>query len=156
MSLLADYLKENRIKLNVEVKSWEEAVEEGGKVLLEDGIIEESYIEAMKKAVRDVGAYFVITKNVALPHAKPEEGVIKTGIGIVTLKNPVNFGNIENDPVRYIFCLAVKNNSEHIEILRELSEILEDKEFFRHLDNENDNKKIYEYIKNKKSERCIL
>ena len=148
--MLTDYIKKEWIKLNVKAENWEEAIEKGGRELLEAGIITQSYIEAMKKAVKDMGAYFVVTKNVALPHAKAEEGILETGFGLITLKNPVEFGNIDNDPVKYIFCLAIKSSNEHIEILKELSELLEDKEFFRLLDSEKDGEKIYDYLKNKK------
>ncbi|MCP1223574.1 PTS sugar transporter subunit IIA [Sebaldella sp. S0638] len=148
--MLTDYIKKEWIKLNVKAENWEEAIEKGGRELLEAGIITQSYIEAMKKAVKDMGAYFVVTKNVALPHAKAEEGILETGFGLITLKNPVEFGNVDNDPVKYIFCLAIKSSNEHIEILKELSELLEDKEFFRLLDSEKDGEKIYDYLKNKK------
>ena len=148
--MLTDYIKKEWIKLNVEAENWEEAIEEGAKALLEDNIITRSYVKAMKKAVKDMGAYFVVTKNVALPHAKVEEGILETGFGIITLKNPVEFGNVDNDPVKYIFCLAIKSSDEHIEILKELSELLEDKEFFRLLDSEKNGEKIYDYLKKKK------
>ena len=149
--MLCDYLRKDWIKLDVEAENWEEAIEQAGIGLLEDNIIKREYIEAMKKAVKELGPYFVITKNIALPHAKSEEGVIETGLSLITLKNPVNFGNTENDPVKYLFCLAVKNSNEHIEILKKLSVILEDKEFFKLLDYEKDIEKIYQYIKNKKN-----
>ena len=148
--MLTDYIKKEWIKLDVEAGNWEEAIEKGGEELLKDNIITQSYIEAMKKAVKDMGAYFVVTKSVALPHAKVEEGILKTGFGLVTLKNPVEFGNADNDPVKYIFCLAIKSSNEHIEILKELSELLEDKEFFRLLDSGENTGEIYDYLKNKK------
>mgnify|MGYP003620685676 CR=1 FL=1 len=148
--MLTDYIKKEWIKLNVEAENWEEAIEKSADELQKDSIITPNYIEAMKKAVKDMGAYFVITKNVALPHAKAEEGILKTGFGLITLKNPVEFGNVDNDPVKYIFCLAIKSSNEHIEILKELSELLEDKEFYRLLDSEKDGEKIYDYLKNKK------
>lgn len=148
--MLTDYIKKEWIKLDAEAENWEEAIEKGANELLKDNVITKSYIEAMKKAVKDMGAYFVVTKNVALPHAKAEEGILETGFGLITLKNSVEFGNIDNDPVKYIFCLAIKNSNEHIEILKELSELLEDKEFFRLLDSEKDEGKIYTYLKNKK------
>ena len=148
--MLADYIKKEWIKLDVEAGNWQEAIEKGGESLLKSDIITAGYIEAMKKAVKDMGAYFVVTKNVALPHAKAEEGIMKTGFSLITLKNPVEFGNVDNDPVKYIFCLAIKSSNEHIEILKELSELLEDKEFFRLLDSKESTGKIYDYLKNKK------
>ena len=149
--MLSDYLKEEWIKLEVEAENWEDAIEKAGIDLVRDKVIRKKYIEAMKKTVREIGPYFVITKNVAIPHARSEEGAIKTGVSLVTLKNPVNFGNTENDPVKYIFCLSVKNDNEHIEILKDLSELLEDKEFFRLLKKKKNREEIYKYIKYKKS-----
>ena len=148
--MLADYIKKEWVSLDVKAGNWEETIEKGGELLLKDNIITKSYIEAMKKAVKEMGAYFVVTKNVALPHAKIEEGILETGFSIVTLENPVEFGNTDNDPVKYVFCLAIKNSNDHIEILKELSELLEDKIFFRLLDEEKDTEKIYNYLKNKK------
>lgn len=148
--MLADYIKKEWVSLDVKAGNWEETIEKGGELLLKDNIITKNYIEAMKKAVKEMGAYFVVTKNVALPHAKIEEGILETGFSIVTLENPVEFGNTENDPVKYVFCLAIKNSNDHIEILKELSELLEDKIFFRLLDEEKDTEKIYNYLKNKK------
>ena len=149
--MLSDYLKEEWIKLEVEAENWEDAIEKAGIDLVRDKVIRKKYIEAMKKTVREIGPYFVITKNVAIPHARSGEGAIKTGVSLVTLKNPVNFGNTENDPVKYIFCLSVKNDNEHIEILKDLSELLEDKEFFRLLESKKNREEIYKYIKYKKS-----
>ena len=147
--MLTDYIKKEWIKPETEAGNWEEALEKAGGPLLEDGVLTQDYIEAMKKAVKEIGAYFVVTKNIALPHAKKEEGVLKTGFSIIILKNPVEFGNADNDPVKYLFCLAMKNSDEHIEILKELSELLEDKVFFSILNKEKDIRKIYEYMKNK-------
>ena len=89
--MLSDYLKEEWIKLEVEAENWEDAIEKAGIDLVRDKVIRKKYIEAMKKTVREIGPYFVITKNVAIPHARYEEGAIKTGVSLVTLKNPVNF-----------------------------------------------------------------
>lgn len=145
--MLANYLEKHRIKLNICASNWEEAIEKAGNILLDDKVIEISYIDAMKKTIKEIGAYFVVTKHVALAHAKSEEGVLKTGVSLITLKTPIYFGNLENDPVKYVFCLAVKETIDHIEILKELSEILEDRNFFRLLDSEKDVQKIYKYIK---------
>ena len=57
-----------------------------------------------------MGPYIVITKHVALPHARPEAGALESAIGIATLKHPVKFGNKDNDPVKYLFCLSATDN----------------------------------------------
>ena len=70
----------------------------------------------------------VITPNIVLPHARPEDGVNKTSFSLVTLKNPVNFGNDKNDPVKLVITIASKNNKDHIKFLAEIVDLLRNKE----------------------------
>ncbi len=44
-------------------------------------------------------AHIVIAPGIALPHARPEDGVIDSTVAVVRLAEPVNFGNEDNDPV---------------------------------------------------------
>ena len=46
--MLADYIKKEWVKLGAEAENWEEAIEEGGGLLLKDSVITQNYIEAMK------------------------------------------------------------------------------------------------------------
>ena len=145
--MLSDVLKEEYIKLNVEVSNWEEAIKEAGTVLKDNGVINEQYIEEAIKNVKELGPYIVITKGVALPHATNKIGVNKTGISLITLKTPVEFGNKDNDPVYYIFMLATTDMESHISALSSLSELLGKPEFFDVLKNAKDSKSVIDYIK---------
>ena len=80
----------------------------------------------MITGVKENGPYIVLTKHVALPHARPESGALESAIGIATLKTPVVFGNEANDPVKYLFCLSAKDNMEHLNARAELAVMLED------------------------------
>ena len=101
----------------------------------------------MVNSAKSSGPYIVITKHVALPHARPEAGVKEIGIGIATLENPIEFGNEENDPVKYVFCLSAVDNNSHLRAMSELVELLEQDEFFRVLDNAKEEKEIMDFIK---------
>ncbi len=126
--VLKDLLTEDTIKLNVDADNWEEAVKIGGELLEKSGAIEHRYIDAMINAVKEIGPYIVIAPGIAMPHAKPESGVKKIGMSLITLKNPVNFGNKENDPVKIVVCLCAIDHSTHLKALAELVEFLGDEE----------------------------
>ena len=45
-------------------------------------------------------------------------------MGIVTLKDPVEFGSADNDPVKFLFPLSAKDNDSHLGALQSLVELL--------------------------------
>ncbi|MDK2880049.1 MAG: mannitol operon transcriptional activator [Thermoanaerobacteraceae bacterium] len=124
--VLKDLLTEKTIKLNVEAKDWEEAVRIGGEILVENGFVEPRYVDAMVKTVKEMGPYIVIAPGVAMPHARPEDGVKHVCMSLITLKNPVEFGNIDNDPVEIVICLGAVDNSTHLKALSDLMNLLND------------------------------
>ena len=108
-------MDEGLISLKSEkIHSSKEAIMEAGKLLLKNGNIEENYIDKMIESYEKNGAYIVIAPRIAMPHASYKDGVIKAGFSILTLKEPVVFGNKENDPVDVIIGLATGSNDEHI------------------------------------------
>ncbi len=126
--MIEQLLKEEIVELNLQVKDWCEAVKASGRLLVKDGKVEESYVDSMINTVKEMGAYIVMAPGVAMPHARPENGVKELGISVIMLKKPVPFGNEEFDPVKLIFAICAKENKEHIQLLQELSCILDDNE----------------------------
>jgi len=139
---------EELVRLNIEAKDWEDAIRQSADALLQNGKIKASYIDAIIKTVKETGPYIVITKHVALPHARSEAGALESAIGIATLKEPVVFGNKENDPVKYLFCLSAKDSESHINALAELTGLLDRKDFYEFLDHAKDASEVIKYIKN--------
>ena len=135
------------MRLNIEAKDWEEALVKSAYPLVEAGAIDSSYVDEIIKSVKLNGAYFVITKHVALPHVRYIEGVYECAIGIASLKEPVRFGSKDNDPVKYIFTLAAKDNERHIHAIAELVELLEDAAFFKLLDEAKDADEVIAFIR---------
>jgi mannitol operon transcriptional antiterminator len=124
--MLQDILSDSHILLNKECKDWKEAITNTGQLLLSEEVIDERYIHAMIKSVEEYGPYIVVGKHLALAHARPEDGVNKLGISVMTLKEPVNFGNPENDPVKIIFCLAAVDSYSHLNVMKNLIELIND------------------------------
>ena len=126
--MLSEVITPEVINLNVECDNWEEAIKAGAKILIDKGYIEYSYEKAILEKIKELGTYMVITPNIVLPHARPEDGVNKTSFSLVTLKNPVNFGNDKNDPVKLVITIASENNKDHIKFLSEIVDLLRNKE----------------------------
>ena len=97
-------------------------------MLEKTGAVEHRYVDAMVNSVKTIGPYIVIAPGIAMPHARPESGSNKVGMSLITLKNPVNFGNKENDPVKIVVCLCAIDHVTHLKALSELVEMLGDDE----------------------------
>lgn len=145
--MLSEITSETLIKLKIKAKNWEDAIRQSASVLVENNKVTEGYVDAMIDSAKVSGPYIVITKHVALPHARPEAGSKEIAIGIATLDSPIKFGNDENDPVKYVFCLSAVDNNSHLRAMSELVELLEQDEFFRVLDTAKEGKEIIDFIK---------
>lgn len=121
-------INENVIALKEEYKTPEEAVTRAGELLLKNGNVTQNYVDAMVRSYKVNGAYIVIAPRFAMPHARPEEGVLSAGFSILTLKEPIKFGSVENDPVDLIIGLAANNSDGHVEIIQKITEIFSNKE----------------------------
>lgn len=130
---LEELLPVERIRVNVEVGDWEEAVRAVGSLMVETGVVEDRYIDGMIATAKELGPYIVIAPGVAIPHSRPEDGVLKTCLAYMHLNPPINFGNEENDPVQLLFALGAKDHDEHVGALQQIAEILMDEETFDQL-----------------------
>jgi mannitol/fructose-specific phosphotransferase system IIA component (Ntr-type) len=50
--------------------------------------------------------------------------VLETGLSLVRLKTPVDFGHSDHDPVVLLFGLAAKDKHVHVRALQTLAELL--------------------------------
>lgn len=125
---LSELLVADRVKTGYKARDWKDAVREAGKLLYATGIVKEEYIEAMVETCEELGPYIVIAKGIALPHAAPEKGALQTGLSMLALDPPIEFGNKHNDPVKLVIGLAALDHEIHIEALRSLAEIFIDEE----------------------------
>ncbi|WP_099302259.1 BglG family transcription antiterminator [Bacillus sp. Marseille-P3800] len=99
------------------VEDWDEALRQASKPLVDQGIVEPRYVDALV-ANKDRDPYIVIGPGLAIPHAAPEEGVIQTGMSLLQLKEPVHF--TEEEQIHVIIVIAAKDKHQHIRALRQL------------------------------------
>ncbi|MEW9122144.1 MAG: PTS sugar transporter subunit IIA [Thermotaleaceae bacterium] len=144
--MLEQLIQWEDIALNVEVENWQEAIYQGARLLLDKKAIEERYIQAIIKNVLDMGPYIVIAPGIALPHARPEDGVNELSMSLVTLKKSISFGSKDNDPVKLIITLAAKDTKSHLLALSQLMDLLCSGEDVNSIMNSRDKTEVIEIL----------
>jgi mannitol operon transcriptional antiterminator len=129
--MLKDLLTRHHIQFIEEASDWKEAIALAAKPLLENGYITNEYIQAMIDNVMTLGPYIVIAPGVALPHARPEQGVKKIGMSFLKIKNGCLFSEKEEHRVYVLIVLAAIDNETHLKSLSQLTKLLSDKENMR-------------------------
>ena len=145
--MLSEVTNELLIRLNIEAVNWKDAIRKSANPLVKNGYATENYVNGMIKTTEEAGPYIVISKGVALPHARPELGAKKIGITVTTLKTPINFGNKSNDPVQFIFALCAVDNKSHLKAMSELVNFISDQNFLKSLVKETRPANVYTLIK---------
>jgi mannitol/fructose-specific phosphotransferase system IIA component (Ntr-type) len=134
---LSELLPRERIKLEVRVNTWQDAIREAGKLLFESGAVTYEYIEAMVKVAEELGPYIVLAPGIALPHAATDSGAKQTALSLIKLAEPINFGNPDNDPVHLVFGLAAIDKKAHMVALQTLAKLFLSKDLTNQLMNAN-------------------
>lgn len=106
MTFTEHILSRDAIAVDVEVQDWKAAVKVGTDLLVAAGTIEPRYCEEIIRSTEELGPYYLLAPGLAMPHARPEAGVIHNSFSLVTLKNAVNFGDPDNDPIDILITLA--------------------------------------------------
>ena len=121
---LGHLLRPDQIAVNNPAADWRGAVRAAGEMLVRAGAVEARYVDAMLRTAEELGPYIVIAPGLALPHARPEDGVLHPCISVITLEPPVAFGSAENDPVRVVIALAALDADQHVLALSQLMDAL--------------------------------
>ncbi|WP_312948431.1 PTS mannitol transporter subunit IIA [Superficieibacter sp.] len=120
---LRDYFPDGAVVIKKSAKDWQQAIEFSMEALLKNHYINEHYVQAIKDSTLSNGPYYILAPGVAMPHARPECGALKTGLSLVLLQKPVSFDE-GNDPVKLLIGLAAAQANSHIEAIQALSELL--------------------------------
>lgn len=105
--------------------SWQQGVELSAKSLVADGSVDEDYYKQIVDCIEKYGPYVVFDHYVAMPHSQENaQGVHKTGIGFMRVKEPVSFGKDEDGEeklAKLFFTLAACNPDEHLNNIQQLA-----------------------------------
>lgn len=125
--MLNKWLFKENIQIVDNTKNWKDAVKLCGLPLINSGIVHRKYIKAVYQTHEKFGPYYVLMPNVAIPHARPTDGVFDTGLSLLLVKEGVSFFKDEFDPVNLIIMLAAKDNNSHIHLISSIAELLNNK-----------------------------
>ncbi|WP_309090717.1 BglG family transcription antiterminator [Domibacillus sp.] len=120
--VLEELLTMQTIQIKRSVADWKEGIRTASQPLVDIGTIEERYVDAMIQTIDANGPYVVITPNVAIPHARPEQGVRSLSMSLLKLDEPVHFA--PDKPVHLIIVLAAVDNDSHLKALVQLTQLL--------------------------------
>lgn len=140
-------LEEKGILLDVIAKDWQVAIRICGEILVKTGKVEVTYVDAMISNIQELGPYILIAPGVAMPHARPEDGVIQEGISIVVLKEEVAFA--PGREFKVLIGLAALNSESHIYILQKIAEVISEADTLERLKNATDNDEILQLFNDK-------
>ncbi|KGP74464.1 PTS sugar transporter subunit IIA [Pontibacillus yanchengensis] len=141
--MLGEHLKGN-VRFLESVNSWEEAIRESAAPLLENGSITSKYVDDMIQNVNTNGPYIVVVPEFAMPHAKNENSVEKTGISFLQLQEPVMFP--DDKEVKVLFALAAEDSTGHLDLISDLSGVLMEDEARDELKQAKSEKEIIDLI----------
>lgn len=147
---MKEIIELRNIAINVPCSNWEEAISISGDLLVTSSYVKEEYVNEMIETMNRLGPYFVLMPQVALVHARPSDLVIKEGISLITLKEPINFGNKHNDPVKVVLAFGARNTGKHLDSLQQIAQVLEDKDKVEIIMNAKTSRDIYNILNNKR------
>ncbi len=121
---------ENKLILLQQDKTdWRTALKISAEKLLKENYIEQRYIDALINSVETLGPYIVIAPNLAIPHARPEDGAIKMGLSLTTFKEPIFFKTEADNrySARVFITISAIDYNSHLEMLKSLASKLSEK-----------------------------
>ncbi|MGL6064627.1 MAG: PTS sugar transporter subunit IIA [Fusobacteriaceae bacterium] len=114
MNLKESLIENDSILTGAEANNWEEAIKIATDLLVKSGAIEKRYCDKIISNTKEFGPYYIIAPEVAMPHSRPEDGVIKDSFSLVTFKNPIFFGD-DAEEIRILIVLAATSSDNHTE-----------------------------------------
>lgn len=116
-------LSRNSIKISAEAINKADAISQAGKLLIENGKMQPGYIDSMME--REKVAHTYLGNGIAIPHGLPKDRdlILETGISVVQIPDGVEWN--PGEQVYLVVGIAAKSD-EHLEILSNLTHVLDD------------------------------
>lgn len=117
------------------------AIEKAGQLLVNGGYVMPEYINAMQEREKVLTTY--IGNGIAIPHGvgAAKNLILKSGISIIQYPEGVKF---EEGKVAYLVVGIAGKGNEHMQILTNLAEFIQDEDVVKELFQTNDKNKIYQ------------
>nr|WP_156956081.1 PTS sugar transporter subunit IIA [Salinicoccus luteus] len=117
-------LKKENILMDQTVSSKEEAIEMAGRLLVQQGAVEEAYIDSMLEREKVVSTF--MGNGLAIPHGTDEgkTSVIESGLSLVQVPAGVDF---DGNEAKVVLGIAGKDN-EHLDMLQKIAVLFSEEE----------------------------
>ena len=146
MTLLEYLVQNDSIKVKQKADTWEEAIRITFRPLLEKGVIEEKYINSVIERTNELGPFYILAPGLAMPHDRPESGVVKDSFSFVTLEKPVVFP--DGQEVDILIGLAATSSDIHNEeAIPQIVMLFDDEAAFEKIRNAESTDEIIELLK---------
>lgn len=140
-------LQRENVQILEQASDWKDAVRKAVAPLEKGGYVEARYKEEIIRNVENMGPYIVIAEHIALPHARPEQGVHQTQIGVTLYRKEVLFDG-KDMPASLFITLAAADNNSHLDALMAVSELLADEDKVQEILDVADAEQLYMYFEN--------
>lgn len=124
---MQDMLKRENVRILPEVADWQQAVQISIDPLIEGGYVEQRYVDGVFENTEKYGPYYVLAPDLALIHARAEQGVISRQLAVTVLRKPIRFSP-DGYEVRLLIALAAEDPKSHTQCLKQLAGIIGDEE----------------------------
>ncbi|MCO6524133.1 MAG: PTS sugar transporter subunit IIA [Candidatus Schmidhempelia sp.] len=144
--MLSKWLTAETINIVKAIDNWQTAIDICAIPLLQNGSISSDYLQAIYHLHENIGPYYVLAPGIAMPHARPEDGVNRLGLSLLLVKQGVNFNASNNDPVYIIILLAAPDSESHLEIIQNLADLFSNSDDIQKMINANSYEAILKVI----------
>lgn len=93
--------------------------------LIKQDKVDQSYLDAIKAKHEEIGPYYVLAPKIAMPHARPEDGVYEASLQVTVFKNGVDLESEDNGDVYFSVTLAAMDSDSHIQTIVALSDLFQ-------------------------------
>ncbi len=122
---MSEILTPETIELRASVSSRDEAIRRAGRLLVENGNVEERYVDSMLEREESVSTF--MGNAVAIPHGTNDskQWVARSGLSVITLPEGVEYG--DGNVAKLVIGIAGKGD-EHIDLLSKIALIVSEEE----------------------------
>jgi multiphosphoryl transfer protein len=117
-------LSADLVRLGARPANKEAAIREAAQMLVAAGRIDPAYVESMMR--REAAADTFLGHGVAIPHGMIEDRAMVRQVGLAVLQAPDGVPWNEGQTVRLVVAIAAQSDA-HLDILRRLTRLLQDK-----------------------------
>lgn len=118
-------LATNRIQLQASAQDKSDAIRQAGQLLVDSGCVKANYVEGMLAREETMSTY--LGNGVSIPHGQYEnrEDILQTGISVLQLPDGVEW---EDGEKAYLVIGIAASSDDHMGILVNLAEVIEDED----------------------------